>query len=271
MIDIQEIDAEKIDWSSSNIRSIIDETGALAESMEAHGQLEPGTGWWENDRFRLATGHRRANACRHLGIPFLARIIPPMSGSDLIEYQLIENIQAEALLPGDLEDAVAALVDVHGDHREVGKRIGKSSSWVSTIVGAGTVRRSLMSDSEDSGLAPDSGSRSPAESDSDGSGSAAQGSTMSTTAAAEFGRLKDETNRRAAYDEALRRNQGQDSLPRSLVREVVDEYSENEIRDVQAYIWKLQQERVKLVRKRADIESEIDRIDAKIARLSPKL
>lgn len=263
MIDIQEILPERINWHSANIRSVIDETGALAESMQAHGQLEPGTGWWEGDFFRLATGHRRANACRHLGIPFLARIIEPMSGSDLIEYQLVENVQAEALRPEDLEGAVAALMEVYGDHRKVGERIGKSPTWVSTIIGAGEVRKSL--DSRESGL--ESGDD-PGPPEARDQAEVSRGPKMSTTAAAEFGRLKDESNRQAAYDEAVRRNKGSDSLSRGLIREVVDEYSEHEIRDVEAYVWKLQQERVKLVRKRADIEAEIDRIDAKIARLT---
>ncbi len=271
MIDIQEISADKIDWHSTNIRSFIDETGALAESMEAHGQLEPGTGWWEEDKFRLATGHRRANACRHLGIPFLARIVKPMSGAELIEYQLVENIQAEALRPEDLEEAIIRLMDAYGDHRKVGERIGKSPSWVSTVIGASRARKSLE------GTAPENDSESPgnsgpgnslAGSNPDNNSTGASAPTMSTTAAAEFGKLKDEENRKAAYDEALRRNKGNDNLSRSLVREVVDEYSENEIRDKKAYVWKLQQERVKLVRKRADIEAEIDRIDAKIDRLS---
>ncbi len=245
MIEIQEIPPEKINFSSPNIRSVLDETGPLAESMEAHGQLEPGIGWWENERFRIATGHRRANACRHLGIPFLARIIEPLSDPVLVEYQLVENIQAEALLPEDLERAVVTLMDVYGNHREVGDRIGKSPQWVSTIIGALAVRESLANhDGEEP--------------------------SMATSTAARFGQLKDDENRKAAFDEAIRRNKGSETLPRNLVKNVVDEFKVNEIRDVQAYIWKLQQERVKLVRKRSDIEAEIDRIDAKIARLSER-
>ncbi len=243
MMDIQEIPPEQINYSSTNIRSMLDNTAALADSMEAHGQLEPGTGWWEDERFRIATGHRRANACRHLGIPFLARIIEPMSRSDLVEYQLVENIQAEALLPEDLESAVKILMETYGNHREVGKHIGKSPQWVSTIIGAGEVRESL--DDNDS-----------------------TSKSMPTSTASQFGRLKDKDNRKAAFNEAVRRNEGKDNLPRNLVNTVVEEFKGNEIRDVQAYIWKLQQERVKLIRKRADIEAEIDRIDIKIAQLS---
>lgn len=289
MIDIQEISPESIDWSSPNIRSIIDETGALAASIEAHGQLEPGTGWWEGNQFRLATGHRRANACRHLGIAFLARIIPPLSGTDLVEFQLVENIQAEALLPEDLERGVAILVKEHGNQEKVGERLGKSAQWVSTIVGAGTVRKSLLrsanneednsegsnqnsplavTDSESENSAP----ATEPEGMTDGTEAPEKGETaaahsLSTTAAAQFGRLKNEENRKAAFEEALRRNKNNPALPGRLVRDVVEEYMDNEIRDVQAYIWKLQQERVKLVRKRADIEAEIDRIDTKITRL----
>lgn len=247
MIDIQEIPPEQINFSSSNIRSILDETAALADSMNTHGQLEPGTGWWENGKFRIATGHRRADACRHLGTPFLARIIEPMSGAELIEYQLIENIQAEALLPDDLEQAVVTMLESYGNHKEVGRRIGKSPQWVSTIAGARAVRESL-----------------------DDAGQQHSAKMMPTSAAAQFGKLKDEENRKAAFEEAVRRNEGNENLPRNLVNTVVEEFRENEIHDVQAYIWKLQQERVRLVRKRADIEAEIDRIDAKIARLSKK-
>lgn len=252
MIDIREIPHEEINYSSSNIRTVLDEMGSLADSMKSHGQLEPGTGWWEDNRFRIATGHRRANACRHLGIPFLARIIEPMSGPDLVEFQLVENIQAEALPPEDLERAVKTLIEVHGSPMEVGTRIGKSPQWVSTIMGARAVRESLSTLNTGESVPSD-----PA-------------STMATSTAAKFGQLKDEKNRKAAFNEAVRRNKGNETLPGNLVKNVVDEFKENEIRDAQAYIWKLQQERVKLVRKRADIEAEIDRIDTKIERLSKR-
>ncbi|MCG8452803.1 MAG: ParB N-terminal domain-containing protein [Spirochaetales bacterium] len=245
MIDIQEINTECIDTQSSNIRTILDGVEELTASIQAHGQLEPGTGWWEDKMFRLATGHRRAEACRRLGIPVLARVIEPLSGTDLIEYQLVENIQAEALRPFDLEEAVAQLLQAHGSQKVVGKRLGKSASWVSTVLGARIARESISTTVSESSAIPE----------------------ISTSAAAKFNGLKDEENRQAAYDEALRRNGGEGDLPGKLVKEVVDEYKENEIRDVQAYIWKLQQERVRLVRKRADIEAEIDRLDAKIQRL----
>lgn len=253
MIDIQEIPPEQINYSSPNIRTILDETGALAESMQAHGQLEPGTGWWEDNRFHIATGHRRANACRHLGIPFLARIIQPMSGADLVEFQLVENIQAEALSSEDLENAVAILADKYTSHREVGEHIGKSAGWVGTVVGARVIRESLAAEAAVSKNGTE------------------KIKSMSTSTASRFGQLKDEENRKAAFDEAVRRNNGNDTLPGSLVKTVIEEYKENEIHDPQAYLWKLQQERVKLVRKRADIEAEIDRIDAKISRLSAKI
>jgi ParB/RepB/Spo0J family partition protein len=264
MVEIQEISPERINFQSPNIRSVIDETGSLAASMEAHGQLEPGTGWWEDNRFRIATGHRRAGACRHLGIPFLARIIEPMDDARLVEYQLVENVQAESLIPEDLERAVAVLAEAYPSHREAGERIGKSAGWVSTIIGALAARESLSAVPE-TGRVPDAAGRAEA------GDSASPAKSLSTTAAAKFGRLKDEANRRAAFEDALRRNKGDRNLPRNLVDNVVEEYKEKEIRDPRSYIWKLHQEREKLVRKRADIEAEIDRIDAKIARLSEKL
>jgi hypothetical protein len=176
-----------------------------------------------------------------------------MSGTELVEFQLVENIQAEALSPEDLENAVAILADKYGSHREVGERIGKSAGWVGTIVGAGIVRGSLAAES------------------AAGKTGMEKVKSLSTSTASRFGQLKDEENRKAAFDEAIRRNNGNDTLPGSLVKTVIEEFKENEIHDPQAYLWKLQQERVKLVRKRADIEAEIDRIDAKIARLSAKL
>jgi len=249
MIDIQEIPPERIDYHSPNVRRVLDETGSLAQSMEAHGQLEPGTGWWDEDRFRIATGHRRAQACRHLGIPFLARIIPPLTGTDLIEYQLVENVQAESLAPEDLENAVGALMDRYGSPAEVGRKIGKSPQWVGTINEARAARQSLA------------GSRPSA------AGPQAAEPNLSTSAMSRFAQLKDEENRRAAFEEARRRSKGGENLPGRLVNEVVEEYRENEIRDVPAYIHKLEVERAKLVKRRSDIEDEIDRIDARIARL----
>jgi ParB/RepB/Spo0J family partition protein len=245
MIDIQEIPPDKIDSSSPNIRSVMDETGSLAESMESHGQLEPGTGWWDGDRFHIATGHRRAEACRHLDIPFLARIIEPLFGSDLIEFQLVENIQAEALMAEDLENAVGTLMETYGSASEVGKRLGKSAGWISTVVNAGKARESLIE------------SNRPVH-------------DMSTSTASRFAQLKNEENRKAAYDEALRRSKSKERMSSHVVKDVVEEFKEREIRDIPAYVHKLKVTRAKLVQKRADIEAEIDRIDAKIAELTEK-
>ncbi|MDF1569006.1 MAG: ParB N-terminal domain-containing protein [Spirochaetaceae bacterium] len=251
MIDIQEIPPDKIDTSSPNIRSVMDETGSLAESMESHGQLEPGTGWWEGDRFHIATGHRRAEACRHLNIPFLARIIEPLSGSDLIEFQLVENIQAEALMAEDLENAVGTLMETYGSASEVGKRLGKSAGWISTVVSAGKARESLIE------LNRPEAPQQPVH-------------DLSTSTASQFAQLKDEDNRKAAYEEALRRSKSEKQLSPHVVKDVVEEFKEREIRDVPAYVHKLKVTRAKLVQKRADIEAEIDRIDAKIAELTER-
>ncbi len=257
MIEIQEIPLDRINYNSPNIRTVIKETQALADSMRDHGQLEPGTGWWAEDEFQIATGHRRAMACRKLGIPFLARIIEKMNASDLVEYQLVENIQAEALDAEDLENAITHLWTIYGDYSLVAKRVGKSSQWTATIVHAKQVRESLGSGSENGKAQL--------------AASADEQPRMSSSAASGLAVLKDDENRKAAYDEAVRRSGDSETIPQKLIREVVDEYKEREIRDIPAYIYKLKETRARLVKKRADIEAEIDKIDVKISRLSGKI
>ena len=254
MIDIQEIPSDKINYDSPNIRSVIKDTQELADSMRSHGQLEPGTGWWADNQFQIATGHRRAMACMEIGIPFLARIIEEMSDSDLVEYQLVENVQAEALEAEDLENAVARLWTVYRDYAGVAQRVGKSPQWAARIVHAKQVRESLDRKTENG--------------EAQLSGLSNEQPRMSSSAASGLSVLRDEENRKAAYDEAVRRSQGSETIPQKLIREVVDEFKEKEIRDIPAYIHKLRETRARLVKKRADIEAEIDVIDAKIERLS---
>ena len=256
MVNIQEIPLDTINWSSPNIRSVQSDIPSLAASIEAHGQLEPGCGWWSKQKFFIATGHRRADACRLLKIPFLARIIASINGADLIALQLVENIQSENLLPEDLERALGTLLEIHESSQKVAMRLGMSVQWVNRIQEAGKVRRKLLHPEDDSQTLNAS--------------EMMTAHSMSTSTAAKFGRLDDDENRRQAFAEAVQRNKNRETLSAGLIKKVVDDYSENEIRDVDAYVWKLKKERVKLVRRRADIEAEIDRIDAKIARLSEK-
>lgn len=118
----------------------------LAESIKQHGLLSPLIVEEKENGYEIIAGHRRFKAIYHLyntenmdGFFEVDCIIK--SAKNRIEMQLIENIQREDLKDYELEKAVKELIKSHGyTQKQAGKILGKSESWISSILRAGEFR-----------------------------------------------------------------------------------------------------------------------------------
>lgn len=143
--DLVYLDKDQIDWDFVNIReSHGEESFELWQSLDTHGQLQPGAGWWlENGKFRILYGHRRAVVLTTHERKFMALIVPKVNDVLTIEKQLIENEQRLSLNPKEEEVAIKILRDYYCDDEIVSKRIGRSKSWIKLKISANNNRESI--------------------------------------------------------------------------------------------------------------------------------
>jgi ParB family transcriptional regulator, chromosome partitioning protein len=95
-----------------------DAIARLAESLKAHGQLQPISVRWSDDmgRYLIVTGERRWRAATLAGRPTVAAVIleGPHTESQILEMQLIENCLREDLQPIEQARAFRTLMDRNG-------------------------------------------------------------------------------------------------------------------------------------------------------------
>ena len=90
----------------------------LAESLEAHGQIQPISVRWSDDpgRYLIVTGERRWRASILAGRPTIAAVIleGDRTDSQVLEMQLVENCLREDLQPIEQARAFRTLMDRNG-------------------------------------------------------------------------------------------------------------------------------------------------------------
>jgi len=112
-----EIDLDRIAPDPSQPRTDFDEDALarLAESLRAHGQLQPISVRWSDaqGRYLIVTGERRWRASRIAGRRTIAAVVVEgdRSDSQIFEMQLIENCLREDLRPIEQARAFRALMD----------------------------------------------------------------------------------------------------------------------------------------------------------------
>lgn len=85
-------------------------------------------------RYVVIDGNRRLGAARLAGLDDLRIDVNDAlaaSAADIIESALVANLHRENLTPLEEAEALATLMKVHGSQRQVGRRVGKTSMWVS--------------------------------------------------------------------------------------------------------------------------------------------
>jgi ParB family chromosome partitioning protein len=110
----------------------------LAQSIKAHGVIQPILVQKIGDLYRIIAGERRWRAAQRAGllkVPVVVRDVPIDGDRQLLQLALIENIQRENLNPMDEAAAYQRLADEFGlTHEEIAAAVGKDRSSVANFV-----------------------------------------------------------------------------------------------------------------------------------------
>lgn len=99
----------------------------LAESIKLHGVVQPIIVKKDNEVFRIVTGERRWRAARLAGLKNIPAIVRDLSGKQVMEIALIENLQREDLNPVEEAEAYEKLLNEYNMTQEdISTAIGKS-------------------------------------------------------------------------------------------------------------------------------------------------
>jgi len=133
--DLQILPLDQVRPSATNPRRVWDEASLqeLAESIREHGVLQPAIVRASADKegYELVAGERRYRASKLAGIDTIPAIVRALTDEQVLEVQLIENAQRVDVDAIGEAEAIAALVQKHGnDVAELAARLGRSKSWV---------------------------------------------------------------------------------------------------------------------------------------------
>ncbi|MFC3715169.1 ParB/RepB/Spo0J family partition protein [Luteimonas soli] len=127
---VREIPLDLIDPDPEQPRKTFDQAKLLelAESIKAHGVIQPVVLRTSGDRFELIAGERRWRAAA------LAKLetVPAIIRDDLsARAQMVENLQREDLSAFEIYRVIAAELDAGTSQKELATAYGKSKPWVS--------------------------------------------------------------------------------------------------------------------------------------------
>jgi ParB family chromosome partitioning protein len=105
--DHRELDVDLLEPNRFQPRQVFSEPRLeeLAQSIRAHGFIQPIVVRRAGDRYQIIAGERRWRAAQRLGLSRVPVAVKSISDVDLLEVSLIENIQRENLNP--IEEAKA--------------------------------------------------------------------------------------------------------------------------------------------------------------------
>ena len=135
--EIKEIELTKIQANPDQVRKDFDQEAIkeLAESIKAHGLLEPILLTPHGDGYMIVAGERRFRATASLGRDKIPAIVRDFAREDIKKLSLIENIQRENLNP--IEEALSyqeLMKEADLTQADFAKEIGKSRSHVANIL-----------------------------------------------------------------------------------------------------------------------------------------
>ena len=108
----------------------------LATSIKEYGVIEPIIVKRSIKGYEIVAGERRTLAARKAGLEKIPAIIRDFTDEEMLEIAILENIQRENL--NIIEEAEAykkMLETLHLTHDELSKKIGKSRSYLTNILG----------------------------------------------------------------------------------------------------------------------------------------
>ena len=107
----------------------------LAESIRAHGVLQPVLVTETLDGYRLVAGERRVRAARLAGLDRVPAIVRQLADREQLELALVENLQREDLDPIESARAYRQLIDEFGFTQEqLAARVARARSTVANTL-----------------------------------------------------------------------------------------------------------------------------------------
>lgn len=146
---IEEISLERIKPNPDQPRSVFDKESIkeLAQSIMEHGVIQPVIVKESPDGYILVAGERRVRASKIAGKTTVPAIIRDYNSKYLSELAILENLQREDLTP--IEEAIAfknILSSSNLTHEELGKRVGKSRTYITNVIGLLKLPAAVMED-----------------------------------------------------------------------------------------------------------------------------
>jgi ParB family chromosome partitioning protein len=135
---IEEINLDRIMPNPNQPRSLFDTESIkeLAQSIVEHGVIQPIIVKEGPSGYILVAGERRVRASKIAGKLTVPAIVRDYNSKYLSELAILENLQREDLTP--IEEAIAfksILMNSNITHEELGKRVGKSRTYITNIIG----------------------------------------------------------------------------------------------------------------------------------------
>jgi ParB family chromosome partitioning protein len=135
---IEELNLKLIKPNPDQPRSVFDTESIqeLAQSIAEHGVIQPVIVKRVDGGFILVAGERRVRASKVAGKTTIPAIVRDYNSKYLSELAILENLQREDLTP--IEEAIAfrsILDNTKVTHEELGKRIGKSRTYITNVIG----------------------------------------------------------------------------------------------------------------------------------------
>lgn len=135
--DLRELDIDLLEPNRFQPRQVFAEAKLeeLAESIRAHGFVQPIVVRPGGKGYQIVAGERRWRAAQRLGLARVPIIVKAISDEKLLEVSLIENIQRENLNPIEEARAYQRLAHEFGlTQEEVAHRTGKDRSTVANFL-----------------------------------------------------------------------------------------------------------------------------------------
>lgn len=132
-----EVDVDAIIPGPMQPRTHFDEGSleGLADSIRAHGVVQPLLVRRHGERFELIAGERRWRAARLAGLATVPILVKDVPDRDLLEIALIENIQRENLNPIEEAQAYQRLIETVGLTQEaLAARVGRDRSYITNYL-----------------------------------------------------------------------------------------------------------------------------------------
>ena len=134
---VVEIPVDQISPNPHQPRQIMnqDELQELANSIEAHGLIQPLIVTKAGVSYQLIAGERRWRASQLAGLNTVPVVIKETTPQQMLELAIVENIQRADLNPLEEAQAYAQLIEEFGLTQEaVAERVGKSRTAVANTV-----------------------------------------------------------------------------------------------------------------------------------------